>query len=112
MDLEIIILSKVSQREKDKYHMTSLMYGISNMTQMKLSMKQKQTHRHREHWWLPRGKCNREGMDWESGISRCKLYIYIYIYTHIYIYKLNHFAKHGKLLLLSHLSRVRLCATP
>ena len=79
MDLEIIILSKVSQREKDKYHMTSLMYGISNMTQMKLSMKQKQTHRHREHWWLPRGKCNREGMDWESGISRCKLYIYIYV---------------------------------
>ena len=29
MDLEIIILiSKVSQKEKDKYHMISLMYGI------------------------------------------------------------------------------------
>ena len=53
------------------------------MTQMNLSMKQKQTHRHREHWWLPRGKSNREGMDWESGISRYKLYIY----THTHIYK-------------------------
>ena len=28
MDLEIIILSKVSQKEKDKYHMKSLICGI------------------------------------------------------------------------------------
>ena len=28
MDLEIIILSEVSQKEKDKYHMISLLYGI------------------------------------------------------------------------------------
>ena len=28
MDLEIIILSEVSQTEKDKYHMISLIYGI------------------------------------------------------------------------------------
>ena len=28
MHLEIIILSEVSQTEKDKYHMISLMYGI------------------------------------------------------------------------------------
>jgi len=28
MDLEIIILSELSQKEKDKYHMISLMYGI------------------------------------------------------------------------------------
>ena len=48
MDLEIIILSEVSQTEKDKYHMISLIYGIDNMTQVKLSMKQKQMHRHRE----------------------------------------------------------------
>ena len=48
MDLETIILSEVSQKEKDKYHMISLICGISNMTQMNLSGKQKQTHRHRE----------------------------------------------------------------
>ena len=48
MDLEIIILSEVSQKEKDKYHMISLICGISNMTQMNLSTKQKQAHRHRE----------------------------------------------------------------
>ena len=28
MDLEIIILSEVSQAEKDKYHMMSLIFGI------------------------------------------------------------------------------------
>ena len=27
-DLEIIILSEVSQKEKDKYHIISLIYGI------------------------------------------------------------------------------------
>ena len=28
MQLEIIILSEISQKENDKYHMISLMYGI------------------------------------------------------------------------------------
>ena len=28
MDLEIIIFSEVIQKEKDKYHMTSLIWGI------------------------------------------------------------------------------------
>ena len=48
MKLEIIILSEVSQTEKDKYHMMSLICGVENMTQVKLSMKQKQIHRHRK----------------------------------------------------------------
>ena len=30
MDLEIVILSEVSQTEKDKYHMILLIYGIQN----------------------------------------------------------------------------------
>ena len=47
MDLEIIILRDVSHKEKDKYHMISLICGILNM-QMNISMKQKQTHKYRE----------------------------------------------------------------
>ena len=43
MDLEVVTLSEVSQTDKDKYHMISLILGIQNMTQMNLSMKQ--THR-------------------------------------------------------------------
>ena len=44
MDLDMIILSKVSQ--KDKYQMTSLICEIKTMTYMNLSMRQKQTHKH------------------------------------------------------------------
>ena len=48
MDLEIIILSEVNQKEKDKYHMISLICGIYNTTQINIPTKQKQTSRHRE----------------------------------------------------------------
>ena len=69
MELEIIILSEVSQR-KTNYHMISLIHGIYNIAQMNLFTKQKWTHRHRK----PMYGCQRErGMDREFGVSRCKL---------------------------------------
>ena len=34
VELEGIVLSEISQSEKDKYHMTSLMYGIWGTQQM------------------------------------------------------------------------------
>ena len=37
MDLEILIRSEVSQTEKDKYRMISLICGISNITEMNLA---------------------------------------------------------------------------
>ena len=40
---------------------------------MNLSMKQKQTHRHREQTCGCQGGGVGGGMDWEFGISRCKL---------------------------------------
>ena len=40
MDLEIIILSEIRQKEKDKYHMISLICRIYNMMQMNLFTKQ------------------------------------------------------------------------
>ena len=43
--LKILILSEVSQKEKDKYHMISLICGIWNMAQMNLCPKYKQMHR-------------------------------------------------------------------
>ena len=36
MDLEIVTLNEVNQKQKDKYHMVALTYEISNMTQMNL----------------------------------------------------------------------------
>ena len=48
MDLEIIILSEVSQTEKEKYHVISLICGIKKNYINELIYKQKQTHRFRE----------------------------------------------------------------
>ena len=44
MQLDILILSEVSQKEKDKYYVISLTCGIHNMEQMNLSTEKKQTH--------------------------------------------------------------------
>uniref|UniRef100_A0A8D0MW90 Uncharacterized protein n=1 Tax=Sus scrofa TaxID=9823 RepID=A0A8D0MW90_PIG len=55
MQREILILSKVSQKEKDKYHTIILIYRIKNMARMNLFTKQKQTHRHREQTCSCRG---------------------------------------------------------
>ena len=59
IDLEIIILSEVSQKEKDKY-MISLTCGVHNMIQMNLFMNQKQTETNSQTWRtdlsLPRGR--------------------------------------------------------
>ena len=51
--LEMIILSEISQKEKDTYrlYMKSL-----KMIQMNLFLKQKQIHMHRKQLWLPQGK--------------------------------------------------------
>ena len=38
MELETLILSELSQKEKDKYHMISLIPGISYMAQINLSI--------------------------------------------------------------------------
>ena len=43
IELETLILSEVSQKEKDKYHMVSLISGLYYMAQMNLSMEKKQT---------------------------------------------------------------------
>ena len=68
MHLEIIILNEV-KLEKDKHHMTPLICGISNMAQMNLSMKQKQTHRHREQTYDCQGGRSGVRMDWDQQMQ-------------------------------------------
>ena len=60
MDLELIIISEVSQKE-NKYYMISLLCEIlkilQNFTNLKNFTKQKQTHRHRKQiYGYQRGK--------------------------------------------------------
>ena len=56
-DLQIIILSKESQKEK--YHMVFTYCGFQNMTQINTPMKQEQTHRFRKQTC----GCQRGGME-------------------------------------------------
>ena len=45
MDLETVIWSNVSQKEKNKYHILTHVWNLEKMVQMKLFAKQKQRHR-------------------------------------------------------------------
>ena len=65
------MLSELSQKEKDKY-MISLLCGIENMMQMNLG------NRNRisvvgNRLVVAKGEGSGRGLDWEFGISRCKL---------------------------------------
>ena len=86
MNLEIIILSEVNQKEKERYHMTSFICGFYNMAlndilyvilyafyKMDLPVKQKQNHRHREHTCGCQGVKDGGGMHWEFGVTRCEV---------------------------------------
>ena len=69
MDLEIIILSEVSQRQ--------IPYDITYMWNLKYNTNQRETktdsQTQRTDLWLPRGKWSRGGKEWESEISEGKL---------------------------------------
>ena len=65
MDMTV---DEISQKEKDKYHMTSLICGIETMIQMNLFTKQKQAHRHRAQiLWLPKGR--EVGKGWSGRLG-------------------------------------------
>ena len=57
MDLEIIKLSEVRWTEKDKYHMTSLIYEIQKNNTNELIYKSEiNSQTQKTNLWLPRGK--------------------------------------------------------
>ena len=60
----MIILNGVSQTEKDKYHMLSLICGLYNMIQMNLFPKQKQTEGQRTDLKLLKGESWGRGDNW------------------------------------------------
>ena len=76
MQLEIIILSEVSQTEKDKNHMLSLMCGVQNMAQKNLSTEQKQTCRHREQTYACQVGGG-EGVGWTGSLGLVNANYYI-----------------------------------
>ena len=69
MELETLIVSEVSQKDKDKYHMISqiwnLIYGTNE------PFPRKETHRLREQTCGCQGGVS--GMDWELGVNKCNI---------------------------------------
>ena len=73
MDLEIIILSEVTHKEKDKYHTISHMWNLKYDANELSYETETDSQTWRTDLWLPRERGGGGGMDWECGISRCKL---------------------------------------
>ena len=76
MDLEIIILSEINQKEKDRYHTMSLTYGMYNTTQVNLPIKRDQTHRHRKQTYhCPWGRKVAEEWTGNLGLADANYYM-------------------------------------
>ena len=58
---------------------------------MNLSTKQKQTHRHREQTYGCQGGRGGSGMDWEVGVSRCKLLHLEWISNEVLLYSTGNY---------------------
>ena len=63
MDPEIITLSEVSQTEKDKYHMISLICGTKKNYINELIYKTEIDSDIKSNLWLPKGKGGGEGLN-------------------------------------------------
>ena len=55
MQLEIIILSEISAKEKDQYHMISHMWNLKYGTNELIYKTETDSHTWRTDLWLPRG---------------------------------------------------------
>ena len=71
MELETLILSKVSQKEKDKYHMISHIWNLIYGTNERFH--RKEHHVLGEQTYGCQGEGGGSGMDWELGVNRCRL---------------------------------------
>ena len=75
MDLEVVILSEVSQTEKDKYDITYMWNPKKKMVQMKLFTKQKYSHRCRKQTQLQGGEVG----GWMNSEIGTDMYTLLYI---------------------------------
>ena len=70
-EVETPMLSEESQKEKDKYNMISHILNLTYSTNEPFH--RKETHGLGEQICGCQGEGGGSGMDWESGVNRCKL---------------------------------------
>ena len=74
MQLEIIILSEVSQKEKDKYHDITYMWNLKYDKNEPIYKIETDSQTQRTDLWLPRG-VGGEGIDVSLGLVDANYYI-------------------------------------
>ena len=94
IDLEIIILSEVSQKEKDKYHDITYMWNLKYDTNEPIFKTETDSQTQRTDFWLQRGRWGWRGMDWEFGISRRKLLYIEWINNKVLLYSTGNYIQH------------------
>ena len=68
MDLEIIMLSEISQQRKT-YHMISLIHRIIKMIQNNIYKTETNSQISKSNLWLPKEKTCGGGINWGDGIG-------------------------------------------
>ena len=80
MDLETVMQTEVSQKEKNKYHALPYICRIQkNGTDKSICKAEIETHSQTANAWAPR-RGKRDGMNWETGIE---------IYTIVFIQQMT-----------------------
>ena len=91
IQLEIIILSEISQKEKDKYHMISLNMWNLNYDTNEHIYKTETDSDVEYRIVVAKGEEGRGGMYWEFGVSRCKLLHIEWINNKILLYSTENY---------------------
>ena len=91
MQLEILILSDVCQKEKDKYHMISLICGILSMAQIIVSKNRNRLGDMESRVVGIKGEEGRSGIDGGFGVGRCKLLHLEWINNEVLLYSTKNY---------------------
>ena len=76
MQLEMIILSEVkSERERQIPYDITYTWNLKYDTNEPIYKTETDSQTERTDLWLPSGRGGERGMDWEFGVSRCKLHL-------------------------------------
>ena len=87
IQLKILILSEVSQKQKDKYHMISYIWNLIIWHKRTyLKKRNKLMDRHGEKTCGCQGAEGGSGKNWETGVGRCKLLHLEWIGNEILLY--------------------------
>ena len=92
MELQTLVLSEVSQKQKDEYHMISHTWNIIHGTIEPFH--RKENHVLGKQTCGCQGRGRGSGMDWESRVNRCKLLPLEWIRNEILLYSTGTISSH------------------